>query len=147
MKQPIVKIIKIRTIYGVSSLAEAFPKELRLLELEDILEPNVSMDLIMQKLQQFFPHSIMTKQESGGHKSYMFMEMELSLSKSILMRGNKLLGTGSDTDMQALLLEKIQGEYPGKFEKIHREEIDSDWIKQFCIIHYNDENKFRIINT
>ena len=71
----------------------------------------------------------------------------MNLNEYILLRGNKLIATGTYEEMSRSLLEKIQGEYPGKFDKIHVEEIDNDWIKQFCLIHYSDEKKFQIIQT
>jgi len=147
MKNQLISIKRIRTINGPELVVSAFPREITKLDIEDLLEPNLDLGVLLQKIQMLVPHSLVIKQATGSHKTYMFMEFEVELQECSLLRKSLLIASGSHNEMKEEFLNKIQKEYPGKFKNINISEVDNEWIRNFCLMHYDDPKMFRIIST
>ena len=137
----LVHIKSIKTIHSVNSIAELFPNELKTIAIEELIQVDSSIETIMKLIQKIRPNTLIIKKD----KTFVCIEIEIKLEKYIAIRYKKLIATGTYKEVQQIILLQIQKEWDGKFDNLQWREIDEDWLKSFCKIHYNKEFVFKII--
>lgn len=140
----LIHIKQVRPINSLDDLPEHFKPELRQLNVEDLFEAKLSD--VVKIIQGLAPNRIVLTHENANYKQYLICDCEIRLKEYILMRGNKLICTGNYELMQKAFLDRIQKEYPGKFDQHEFDEIDETWIKNFSQMYFNNPTIYRIIN-
>lgn len=143
----LIKVKRIRPVYSMDSLAEHFKKELKSIAMEEMIGPNISLEYLVDKIGRMKANTIVLKNSSDGQKSFLVVDTEIELGEFICMRKNKLINSGSWYECTTTIVNKIKGEFPGKFDSIIPEEIDKSWLKNFSRIHYGNETFYKIINV
>ena len=140
-----LRIKRIRTVRGVGDMQEHFQKELSHIALEEVIEENPSLRVILHKIKDSIPNSVLLENEAIGGTVYVLIELEVVLGECMLIRGKKFIASGSMEQMRALACDKIQREYPSRFDTLKAEEIDEAWLKNFSQVHYQNPAFLRII--
>jgi hypothetical protein len=140
----LIFVKKVRTVNSVHDLPIQFPSEVTRIDYEDVVTSTLAD--VIKMIQGMAPNRIVVTETLPGKVRYIICDCELRLKDYILMRGNKLIATGSYEQMQIIFLDRIQKEYPGKFDTMAYVEIDETMMINFCKMYFNKPNLFRIIN-
>lgn len=137
-----VKIRTVRACTSLNSLATNFDKELRQMDIEDLILTDIKLVDIMRKIEKMRPNRILLV----NGDNYIVVDLDVVLHNYVAMRKGKLLGTGTFDDCAKVLLKQIQKDFSGRFEDVHPEELDDDWIQNFCRVHCPSERTYKIIS-
>lgn len=140
----LIHVKQVRPINSLEDLPEHFKPELRQMNSEDLFDAKL-VDIV-KIIQGMAPNRIVITKQLDQSVQYLICDCEIRLQKYILMRGNKLICTGDYELMQKAFLDRIQKEYPGKFDNHEFNEIDEAWIKNFCQMYFGNTTIYRIIN-
>ena len=140
----LIHIKQVRPINSLNDLPEYVKPELRQINVEDLFDAKLAD--IVKIIQGMTPNRIVITKQLEGSIQYLICDAEIRLKEYILMRGNKLICTGNYELMQKAFLDRIQKEYPGKFDQHESDEIDEAWIKNFSQMYFNNPRMYKIIN-
>lgn len=136
-----VKIKDIKSVYSIDSIGEHFEKELKTLAMEELIQIDGSISQLMQQIKRLRPNMVVVQRDA----QFICVDTEVNLGPCILVRNKKMIATGTYSEMQQAACIKLKKEWSGKMDRLQPEEIDEEWLSNFCKIHYGKENIYRII--
>lgn len=136
-----------RSAQNAADLAVKFSKELKKIELDDIVSiEDLDLEKMMQMIKSMKANRFVLQYEDVyGIQHYLVLDFEIKIQSFIAMRGHKLLGTGEYKQCATILLDQMRKEFPDKFKDVTPEMLDDSYIKNISELHFGNSRMYRII--
>ena len=144
----LISIKRARTIYSVDCLVSKFPEELKKLgnRLDDLIANNEKFDLISisKIIGKLKPNTVVYTDKNEN--TSLLIDVDVKVRDYILVRQDKLLGSGTWEEMTSLLVERMQKDYPGHYNELKPEELDESSIFAISEEKYKHGRAIKIIS-
>ena len=139
-RSPIV-IRSVQNVTNINKLAAAFPKELKQIALEDIIEADTGFLALLKRICKMRYNRLLLE----GSINNLVVDIDVVLSEYTAFRKRKIIATGTLEQCQAAIHEQINKEFDNKYAHIPVENMDTAFIKNLCQLHWNNPKQFQII--